>query len=92
TLQIHSTGKGNATVTWTGGEFTADGPFGIQCLYKTNATDIGTLTGSATTGATATLDLNSAIIPRTGDNVFCGVAGELTGSYKVTSPDYLGVD
>ena len=91
-LEVHSVGGGNGTVTWSGGEFTVDGPFGINCLYKTSNTHIGTLTGSKTTGATATLDLGSALIPRTGHSAFCGTTGEWTGSYKVTSPDYLAVD
>lgn len=88
TVEFHATSGGNATVTSTGAELTFHGPFGINCLYKTTATDIGTLTG----GTTAKLDYDSSLIPRTGDSAFCGGNGELTGSGVVSSPDTLIFD
>ena len=94
-LEVHEKQGGNGfvgTLTSTGAEITIHGPFGINCLYKTNATDIGTLTGSGTTKATAKLDIDSSLIPRTGDSAFCGANGEWTGSYTVNTPDYLDVE
>ncbi|HEX5988906.1 MAG TPA: hypothetical protein VFY75_01665 [Solirubrobacterales bacterium] len=94
-LEVHTktaSADGNGTLTSNGAKITIHGPFGINCLYETNNTDIGTLTGSKNTGKTATLDIDSSLIPRTGDSAFCGAAGEWTGSYEVTTPDYLDVD
>ncbi|HEU5062572.1 MAG TPA: hypothetical protein VFT79_05395 [Solirubrobacterales bacterium] len=90
-LEIHATEGGNGTVTWTGASITiTHSTVGVSCIYKTEGTDIGTLTGSTTTNAT--LDLNSSTIPRAGDSIFCGSKGTLTGSYKITMPSTLVVD
>ena len=96
-LEVHTdtAGKvdGNGTLTSSGAEITIHVPvLNIKCIYTTNGTDVGTLTGSKVTGATATLDINSATIPRTGGSAFCGTGGFWTGNYKVTTPDYLDVD
>ncbi len=93
-LEIHATGSGNGTLTSKNTEVTVTTPLGFNCIYKTAAagTDIGTLTGSSTTGATATLDINAASIPRTGHSAFCGGSGEWNGNYVVTTPDFLDVD
>lgn len=91
-LEFHPLGSGNATVTSSGFKLTTHGPFGINCLYETKSTDIGTLTGSSTTKATAVLDIDSSLIPRTGDSLYCGEAVEWTGSYTFTTPDYLDFD
>lgn len=93
-LIAHATGSSNATLTSTGSKVKAEvsSIFGtITCVYETNATDIGTLTGSTTTGGNATLDI-SASIPRVEGSSLCGSAGTWTGSYKVTSPATLIVD
>jgi len=97
TLIIHTQNEGgaannNGTLTSTGTEVTVEA-FGFHCIFKTNATDIGTLTGSTTTGITPTLDI-SAEIPRTGgrSGAFCGSKASWTGSYKVTEPDWSDVD
>ena len=88
-LEIHGTTGSDGTVTWTGAEITVkNGSTGVSCIYKTTATDIGTLTG----GTPATLDLGSTTLPREGDNIFCGTKGTLTGSYKFTTPSTLLVD
>ena len=97
-LEIHTTVNakgetegvtGNGTLTSTGTEITINSTsIGVSCTYKTSATDIGTVTG----GTPATLNINSAVIPRTGDSIFCGSSGKWTGSYKVTSPATLLVD
>ena len=91
TLEIHSQGSNNGTLTSSGAEVTVVFA-GFHCIFSTSNTDIGTITGSATTGSTATFDIN-AKIPRTGgtSGVFCGEAAEWTGSYKLTSPDTLNV-
>ncbi|MGN6254282.1 MAG: hypothetical protein ACTHO8_04790 [Solirubrobacterales bacterium] len=97
-LEIHTYPKeenweeGPGTVTWSGTEVTMIN-LGVHCIYTTNRTDIGKLTGSKQTGATPTLDI-SATIPRTGGNsgAFCGSSAPWTGSYKVTTPDWMDVD
>ena len=90
-LEIHSQGSNNGTLTSSGAEITTVF-LGYHCIYSTSSTDIGTITGSGTTGKTATLDI-SAKIPRTGgtSGAFCGATAEWTGSYKFTSPDTLNV-
>ena len=86
-LELHTSasGPGTGTLTSTGAEITIHGPFGINCIYKTSNTHIGTLTTEET------LDIDSAAIPRTGHSAFCGASGEWTGSYAVTTPSTLYV-
>lgn len=87
-FEVHATGGGNGTVTWSGGEITVKNPeTGISCTYTTSGTDLGTLTG----GSGATIDADSTI-PRTGDSVLCGSSGRLTGSLTITLPSFLSVD
>ncbi|HEX5527278.1 MAG TPA: hypothetical protein VFX44_08820 [Solirubrobacterales bacterium] len=95
TLEIHTSGEtanDNGTLTSNGTEVTVEA-FGFHCIFKTTNTDIGTVTGSATTGGSATLDI-SATIPRSGGRAgaFCGSSAPWTGSYKVTTPSTLNVD
>ncbi|HEX5990076.1 MAG TPA: hypothetical protein VFY75_07680 [Solirubrobacterales bacterium] len=87
-LETHATSGGNGTVTSSGAKITIHGPFGINCLYQTSNTDVGTLTG----GTTAKLDLDSSLVPRTGDSAFCGSSAVWTGSYTVNTPDTLLLD
>ena len=104
TLEIHTdpndsaSDTTNGTVTSTGSEVTVE-TFGFHCIFTTNNTDIGTLTGSSTVAAargvateTATFDI-SATIPRTGgrSGAFCGASAPWTGAYKVTTPDWLDI-
>jgi hypothetical protein len=92
-LEVHSAGNSNGTLTSTGSEVTVE-YFGTHCIFKTSNTDIGLLTGSTTTKTEhATFDI-SATIPRTGgrSGAFCGSTAQWTGSYKVTSPTKLIVD
>lgn len=94
TLEIHPiAGTRNGTVTWSGATITfSHGGSGINCRYKTENTDIGTLTGSSATGGTATVDLSGAL-PFDGGSIFCGSGTTaVTGSYSVGTPDYLDVD
>lgn len=100
TLTINDLGGGpNGTVTSTGLELTMVLPtiFGnLHCIYTTNNTDIGTLTGSKTTGKTATIHVDSELIPMTGglSGALCNAnkGAELTGNYEITGPDYLDID
>lgn len=82
----------NGTLTSTGLEITEEG-FGLHCIFATNNTDIGTVTGSVNTGAGATIDI-SASLPRTGGRAgaFCGSTAVWTGSYLVVCPSALNVD
>ena len=95
-LEIHEKqgGNGYGTLTSVGAEITIkNGATGVSCTYTTGTgTDIGTLTGSGSTGGNATLDIESATIPRTGDSILCGSKGQWTGSYKVTTPSTVVVD
>ncbi len=92
TLEAHTksaAADGNATLTSTGAEVTITVPTGqpgqyFECGYRTNGTDIGTLTG----GVHATLHIE-ATIPRTHGSALCGASGKWEGSYKVTSPTNL---
>lgn len=82
----------NGTLTWTGTEVTTTFN-GFHCIFETNETEVGILTGSANTKSNATLDIN-ARIPRTGgrSGAFCGSTAPWTGSYKFTAPSSLTVD
>ena len=91
-LEVHTDANGNGTLTWTGAELTYHGPFGINCIYRTSGTHIGTLTDSHTTGGHATLDIDSSLIPREGHSAFCGSYWEWTGSYTLTTPSRLYMD
>lgn len=94
-LEIHTqevNANNNGTLTSSGLEFTVEFR-NFHCVFRTGGTDLGTVTGSATTGGKATIDIQ-ATIPRTGgrSGVFCGENAPLTGSYLVESPMILNVD
>ena len=95
-LEVHGLGNGNGTLTSTNAEFTVltHNVLGtVHCIYWTNATDFGTLTGSANTEAfTATIDIGSVPIPRKSTDFGCGSTSELTATYKVETPMTLYVD
>ena len=80
-------GTTNGTVTSSNAEVTVRSTFfGVNATCKTGAgTDIGTLTGKASTAGKATMDINGTIS--------CGILGNSswTGSYWITSPHNLGV-
>ena len=86
-LEAHATGGGNATLTSSAATVVAvNDSLGITCRYKTENTDIGTLTGAASSTSHATLDI-SASIPFHSGSIFCGSgASAWTGSYTVTTP------
>lgn len=88
TLIVHYTSGYNGTVTSTGAEVTLT-RLGINCVYATNATDVGTLTG----GKTAVLDISATIPVKAGESsALCGSSAAWTGRYQVTTPDELYVD
>jgi hypothetical protein len=84
TLKVASGGA----VASTGAEFTVSA-LGFHCVYSTNNTALGTITG----GEEAELDL-SATLPRTGGSsgAFCGSTAPWTGRYKITKPKPLIAD
>jgi hypothetical protein len=99
TLEVHTdpangtTANGNGVVTSNGTQVTVEFK-NFHCIFETQNTEIGTLTGSVNRGgSTATLDI-SARIPRVGgrSGIFCGSTAPWTGSYEVTTPMYLDVD
>ncbi|HEX5526832.1 MAG TPA: hypothetical protein VFX44_06490 [Solirubrobacterales bacterium] len=90
-VQIRTTSNNVGTVTSTGMEVTIE-LSGFHCIFKTNSTLLGRLTGSAVTKGTATLDIG-ATIPRTGgrSGAFCGSTAQMTGAYQFTSPGTLDI-
>jgi hypothetical protein len=83
-------GSHNGTITSTGGEVTAQcnsifGP--VHCIYQTNKTDIGKLTG----GAMATMDIEKSNIPRLATDALCAEKAEWSAKYTVTEPEPLYV-
>jgi hypothetical protein len=92
-LEIHVIGSGpNGTLTSEGSEvdinFTA---FGVTCVYGTpSVKDIGTLTGSSSTGGTATMDINAEITKISG-GFACANPAKWEAKYIVTTPDNLNV-
>jgi hypothetical protein len=79
------------TLTSSGAKVTVATSVGT-CTFTTNNTNIGTLTTTAQTGKTATLDIGSSPIPRTEGNFLCGSTATWTGNYEVTTPDSLWID
>jgi hypothetical protein len=95
TLEIHNiAGTANGTLTSSGAKVTVNCStiFGnVHCIYTTNNTDLGTLTGSKTLGGkTATMDI-TATIPQEETNFLCAEESVWHAKYLVTSPDYLDV-
>ena len=96
TLEIHTQSEGansNGTVTWNGTELTTE-LGGFHCIWATTTSaDVGTLTGSTTTGGSAKLDV-SVELPRTGgrSGALCGTKTQFTAAYKFTAPSTLNVD
>ena len=93
TLEFHTAGaspNGNGTLTSSSAELTILAG-GIGCIYKTSSTDVGLVTGSATTGKTAALDIEASL-SKSGGSFLCPSTAKMTGIYKVTAPDTLNVD
>lgn len=95
TLTIHSDGNSNGTLTSSELQLTVvhTSPFGeVHCIYGTNNTDIGTLTGTTTTGGNALIHATAVIPTLAGSDFICGATAELKGTYRVTTPAALIVD
>lgn len=90
-LEIHwISGTHNGTLTGTEQEVTTVTPsiFGsIHCIYTTNATDLGTLTG----GSPAVLTANSQALNKLTTSSLCPSAPTWDASYKVTNHTSLFV-
>lgn len=92
TLAIEGIGGNNGTLISTNLTLTTEF-LGVHCLWATGETDIGTVTGSATTGGSATFDISGAFLKHGGrSGAFCGKTMPWTGSYKLSSPATLNVD
>ena len=100
TLEIHTENNGsvannNGTLTGSESKVTVNCStiFGnVHCIYVTNATHLGTLTGSSNLGgSTATLDV-TAEIPRENTNGLCAEEAIWHAKYSITEPDWLDVD
>jgi len=96
-LEIHTASgdadgtTGNGTVTWSGFEFTTSiGSIGSNehCIFKLSSADVGSITGSKSTGATAKLNVDALLSTSLG----CGLSAELTATYTITTPDNLNID
>ncbi|HMI82028.1 MAG TPA: hypothetical protein VK480_09605 [Solirubrobacterales bacterium] len=88
-ISIHHRSGYDGTRTLNGTSFTiTDTSLGLTCTYTTSNTEIGTDTG----GGPASLDVESAAIPRTGGSFFCGSSAQVTGFYKTTTPNPFLVD
>jgi hypothetical protein len=96
-FEIHwISGTHNGTVTDGGLTETVQcstifGP--VHCAYVTENDDVGTLTGSATTGSTATLDITFGVKREatTKEGALCDEEAIWHVKYKVTTPDVLNV-
>jgi len=90
-LVIHSIlGGPDGTVTWTGATIKFSSP-GLTCFYTIDS-DVGRLTGSTTTGATATIDVQAELKREGASGSFCEEKPTLTGSLSISTPDLLNAD
>jgi len=84
---VHIAGTNNGTLSSTGNEstVTCSTIFGsVHCIYATENTDVGTLTG----GNPAKLKAE-AVIPRLTTNGLCSEQSEWSAEYEVTAPKPL---
>ncbi len=91
-LEVHTEGgsaNGNGTLTSTGARVTVI-HLGVHCIYETNNTTIGTVTGSSNTKGHAVLDIK-ANVPQVSGGFLCGASAPWTGSYTVVTPAALTV-
>lgn len=92
-IEIHSAGETNGTVTSTGTEITVEFA-GFHCILKTKSTTIGTFTSTPSTRrGKATFDTGGTV-PRSGgrSGAFCGSTAELTEQDEIGNPAWLEVD
>ncbi|HEY6730861.1 MAG TPA: hypothetical protein VI039_07545 [Solirubrobacterales bacterium] len=94
-FRFHATSGGNGTARWSLMEMRVEFTtiFGnVECTFGVNETDVGAITGAASSSSHATWDINSSPIPVKSGTFLCGSSAELTGKYKFTSPTGLSVD
>lgn len=95
TLEVEATSEGDGTLTSTGAEITVllhSAFLGtMHCIYVTEETEIGTLTGSNTSEEAATVDIESAPLPQSATDLGCGSESLLEGGYEVMTPATLAV-
>jgi hypothetical protein len=103
-LEVHAVAKGTTNACTTGAGDTCEGTLTSngtvipvhtsvgECVFETKNTHIGSLTTTSQTGKTATLDINSASIPRVAGSFLCGSSATWKGNYLVTTPDSLWLD
>lgn len=94
-LEVHwISGTHNGTVTGTGQEITVTTPsiFGnIHCIYKSNATDLGVITGSKKAGETAIWHAEKQPFPFIETSGLCPAKPSLDATWSITTPDTLSV-
>lgn len=91
-LQIHWKSVGEGTVTWSGAKIRTT-LFGINCIYTTNNTDLGSITDSHKMGSTATLHVSASIPIDEESSPFCGSGNvKWEGSYQFEAPDAIYID
>jgi hypothetical protein len=91
-LEIHHiTGTTNGTLTGSGSEATtiSHNVGGVHCIYKTENTHIGTLTGN--TKGNAILQAEATLI-RVPTSFLCASSAKWTATYEVTTPSPLWVE
>jgi hypothetical protein len=77
-------GTTNGTVKSKNAQVTVPSALGtLTCTTPKEGTDLGTLTGVASSLAHATMDINAVLN--------CGITAKWTGTYTVTTPTGLGV-
>jgi hypothetical protein len=96
TLEIHASGGGNGTLTSNGAEVTVQcssifGP--VHCIYVTENKDLGTLTGSSTTGGQATMDITTEVkrAKTTTEGTLCDEEAIWHAKYTITNHTTLDV-
>ncbi len=86
-LEIHNiAGTANGTVTGTDTTITIDETSLGTCNFLTSNTDLGTLTGTSSTGGAPTLDIKASIPSEN-----CGFNATWEGSYKYTGVENFNV-
>ncbi|MGN6664074.1 MAG: hypothetical protein ACTHK6_07735 [Solirubrobacterales bacterium] len=94
-LEFHTdtvNNDGNGMITSIGMRITVI-HLGVHCIYETNSTTFGTVTGSTNTHGKATVDMKGTL-PRVGGTggAFCGSSAPLTGSLTITTPQTFVVN
>lgn len=87
TLEIHSIGNGDGTLTSSGATVEAT-RFGITCRYSTSSTHIGTVAD----GEHAVLTISASIPFHSGSGLCGEKPTSWTGKYAVSSPTNLSID